>query len=436
MISLSIRKAATLTGVKIHVESVEQRDPTHFVILLDLSDSMNEEGKLENVKKCISLLMQVINTSDYLSLITFATDSKIHLKRVVADSNHRAQIDTTIGNLKTNGWTNLSAGLSNLVNVLDGETLKTGVILLTDGHANKGMADTPGLLTMIEGLRSRFPRMSISSIAYGTDHNSDLLLKIAQLGGSSSYSIVKNLEDAATAIGDCVGGFMSLVAQNADLHFPLGTEIQSSYPVQTATSSVFVRIGDLYSGTDTLILVKLPEGQVNVSLTGTYCKELATFFLEKDTVEEVLGRDQELELTDIRYKVSCLFKDLRTSPDTTAIRSRVEALRTQLSDTFLAGPVCDMLLSELTSIENVLNGARVAFTTLQQHEAFTGLGRGVTTTITSSLPRPPRGLARQTAVGYDEEDPNVQEEPVSMLSPFQSQAQRSVATVLRSMSSQ
>lgn len=424
MISLSIQKAGSLTAVKIHTESVETHEPTHFIILLDTSDSMNQEKKLEKVKTCIQLLMQVIQSTDYISLITFATDSKIHLQKVQADSLHRVQIETTVDNIRTDGWTNLSAGLSNLAKVLEGETLKTGIILLTDGHANKGMCDSTGLLTMVAGLRARFPTISISSIAYGTDHNASLLLKIAEQGGSSSFSIVNSIEDAATAIGDCLGGFMSILAQNAELHFPVGTKIRSKFPIVETDTGVFTKLGDIYGGTDTLILVEFPETSSKTRLTCTYCKNLEAFSLDNDTIEECVGRNKDIELTDIRLRISSLFRELRVGSDEPTILTEVERLEEILRDEFLAGPLCSMLVSELTNIRTVITNARhgysVDHTILHQHEAYTSLGRGVTTSIPGA-----RASAHHT-----------EEDPCSTMSPFQNTIQRQIAATLRSMTQQ
>ena len=49
------------SSFEISVENSEVRNPTHFVLLLDTSGSMEENNKLGNVKKCVKLLLTILN---------------------------------------------------------------------------------------------------------------------------------------------------------------------------------------------------------------------------------------------------------------------------------------------------------------------------------------------------------------------------------------
>jgi Ca-activated chloride channel family protein len=165
---------------EIHVEQSDVRIPTHFVLLLDTSGSMEQDNKLENVKKCVELLMNILNSNDKISVITFADDSKIILESVPADAVHKGSILQKVNSIQADGSTNLSASIVNLQKVIQNESMKIGVIVLTDGHANMGVHDTPTLTTMFRTIREKNPLLTMACLAYVTDNNAELCKAIIQ----------------------------------------------------------------------------------------------------------------------------------------------------------------------------------------------------------------------------------------------------------------
>lgn len=451
----------------------DERVPTHFVILLDTSDSMNENNKLENVKQCIRLLMNILGSGDYISLITFASDSNVVLNRVPADSTHRSMIEHSVSQIRTDGMTNLSAGLSRVFTLLrDGQQMKTGLLLLTDGHANMGFYTTPDLRVAMDALLETYPLLSLSCVAYGTNHNSELLQTFTR-NSNGSYCIVNSLEDTAVAIGDTLGGLMSCAAQNVEILWPRGTEVQGMYQCSTVENHTILRYGDIYSGADKIILAKIPAADLGhefpVEIRGMQIPAFRTFHQFVGPSVFLNDMNPDIILTRLQNDCTSLFRSIRqwaelTANQRTDVESRIEDFARGLDMEFLAGhPVHGMLREELNSIRNALLTVRQRrggpdqemVSMLSQHEAYVGLGRGATTSI--QAPRRQR-IRRQVAVGLSNEpgtgagtwDPNVshmdpeEDEPTTppvaaqpqMTSPYQTDTQRRVTQVLRSMSTQ
>ena len=137
---ISISEYNGTHALRIKTPTVEEQTPTHFVVLLDTSDSMNESAKLEHVKLCTSLMLKLLTPNDKLSLVTFGDNSRILLAAVPTDAAHLSMISETIMGLNTEGCTNLSAGLASAAEVLALDSqLKPMLLLLTDGHANRGI---------------------------------------------------------------------------------------------------------------------------------------------------------------------------------------------------------------------------------------------------------------------------------------------------------
>lgn len=425
------------SSFEISVENSEVRNPTHFVLLLDTSGSMEQSNKLQNVKKCVELLLTILTAEDRISIITFEDESEIILKRVPADTNHKGMIEAKVQSIQSEGSTNLSASLANLKEVVKGETMKTGVILLTDGHANRGIYDTPSLLQMFKKLREENPLLSIACLAYGTDHNADLLKNIS-LEASGSYSIVSNLEDAATVIGDVFGSLISCCAQNVKVELPKGSTIEGPFTLLDSNYSETLSIGDIYTGSNILYVVNLPARAIRerrplLTLTGSKMPELELITIDCDTGTTDLERNKDVELTILRYRCANLLKQLAdwerlTSVERANLQESVRYFEDKFEDPFFAGhSIAEMLKAEAKTMKNsikMLLERRVRASALRthiiQHESVLTSGRGYTQVVEES------------------EDPMVHEirsaAPVDLATPYRNRTQRTVAAAMRTMS--
>ncbi len=438
-------------ALKLKSVNEEVRIPMHFILLLDTSDSMNENNKLQNVKQCMRILMNILNPTDFISLVTFASDSRVWLRRVSADASQRAMIEQTIDQIQTDGMTNLSAGLSELPRILEGETLKTGLVLLTDGHANKGIHSVTELRRILNQIRETNSLLSYSSIAYGTDHNADLLKTLSE-DANGSYSIVNTLEDTAVSIGDSLGGLMTCAYQNFEIHLPLGTTVEGPFRTFTNDKNMVIRLGDIYSGSDNLLLFKVKvnfEGPL-VSLKGMSLPDFKPFDSVIERGECLTSRDKDIELTKLRYECAALWKRIRIFARESTLDADIESFSKKLDDEFLAGhPVLQMLKDEAVSLKKAIELARNPFsnehqnrTIFAQHETSLGLGRGATSSIPAvRQPRIRRAMAQAASLypDNDEEQDPTSIGPVlqpTMTSPYQNNYQRRVTSLMATLSQQ
>lgn len=392
----------------------ERRLPTHFILVVDTSDSMSDNNKLANVKHSASLVLHFLGAQDYLSIITFGDDATIHAKAVRCDSDQKQLLTDSLSRIRTDGCTNLSAGIVRVQELLNGRTeeiaaIKTGILLLTDGHANRGVFGADPLRSVIRQLHETFPTVNIQVVGYGTDHNAELLKSFAEIT-QGTYSIVDDREGAATVIGDSLGSLFSCVAQQVSLQPNFKLELEGEQ-YRVAGDPPRIQIGDVYEGNETLLLFKAQTSATPTAvLQGTLLPSLAAFHTTialDATVELTSELETTILLTRKRYAVSRLFKQLREyrlgSNRFADIRVELEAIEAQLADArFNDNPIAQMLKSECISIRNAMetlqtgtrwDAADVA-TRLVAHEAYTNLGRGTVAAL------PPR--RRHTVV---EEDP-------------------------------
>jgi hypothetical protein len=400
------------------------RTPTHFIALIDVSMSMEENSKLKHVKHCMSLLLPFLTAEDALSIVTFGDTSTIVLNHIKTDSQHRPLIEKAIDSLVIDGSTNYSAGLGSVRQILGvGSPLKPGLMTFTDGHANCGVSEPEALIHMISRIHELYPTLSMSFVAYGTDHNATLLKTMAD-SVMGSYSIVNSLEGAATAMGDCLGGILSCAVQNVVVECPPGTRVHGPYTV----SGGRLVLGDLCSGSDTMILFEIPAGPVVV--TGVALPSLDPFRMVATTSLDT-SPNVEITVTRLRYRCADLFHQIRDSMGRNAnFTAEIAAFREACADPTLAEhPVMAMLKTEILSMEaaaaNIALGATGGLDAqLTQHAAFASLMRGTTTTIRSQA-------GRHVHFDSDAEDP---EENVILMSPMRSTRQQNVSDIMRSSS--
>ena len=446
--ALCIRPAA------VAVAEGEQRMSTHFIALIDISDSMADSNKLAHVKHCMSLLLQFLTPADRLSLVTFGEDSKIVLRGVKADGAAAAAAAAAIAELHTDGCTNLSAGLAAVCQILEGgldtggcaaTAMKPALLILTDGHANRGASRPDELLSIIKTMGDRFPALSFSFIAYGTEHNANLLQQMSaqQMG---PYSVVENIESAALAMGEALGGACSCCAQNVLVRCPAGTKALNPYK---ATPEGVIRIGDLYSGSEVLLLLELEAGPVIVE--GVSLPDMISFRNELIPTFDSTP-SPEIELARLRVTCSELFRRIREgATDLPALQREVTAFEEAVRATAYDGhPVAEMLRQEVVSLRAALvmvgrRGVDRELTThIAAHEQYTLLGRGASQPIQVRAVSPvrmwsaaPRAMWSAGPSVSDDENPvgiTTMPPPTSYLSPTSSQTARRIATRMQVLS--
>lgn len=437
-------------AVRIKAPSNIARIPTHLVFLIDVSESMEDGQKLVNVKRCAQLVLGLLNAEDKISLITFGEAAQLHLKRVSADDANKANIRAKIDSLKCDGCTNLSAGLGYVREVLEGDTQKAGLLLLTDGHANRGVSNADELRSIAKSLRTSFEYLSICGVAYGVDHNADLMRGIAEDSGGS-YNIVNSVEDTAFAFGDALGGLMSCASQNVVVSVPKGSKVHGVYRTVETDNALEVQIGDVYAGTTPLVLFDSSSESVSVSVRGMSLPDYAPW-TQTPLVQVLEGRDKEIEITKMRYRATDILKRIpgasSMTPDARAkLQADIEQFKKDIVDEFFNDHAfIGTLRSEAIGFDALLHEAMMGPTrglaaTTSQHTTYIGLGRGF-----SSPAGATRQVRRQFYRGYgaavalggahdpvDQEDdePN---QPVQPDAAFQNNLQTEISNLLRTAS--
>ena len=463
-------------GVLLKGAGRTERQPVHLLFLIDVSGSMEDDNKLVNVKKSMNFILPLLTEQDQISLVTFSDDAKTHITRNAVTAENKQALEYKIQQMRTDGSTNLSAGLLTASDIFaqprtDAVDRKQGLILLTDGHANIGIRDETQLLELVRNqLLARHPGLSLTAVAYGSDHNADLLSKMSIEGGGS-YNIVKNLEDVASVFGEILGGLLSVSAQMVEVQFPPDVEVDTLYPKEALEGGMIrVRIGDLYAEAEQVVLFKSSPDQGPIRVMGVGLPSFERLDIRMDP--ELLPQGEEanatLKMADFRLQVSRLLKDSRLAarPRAEIVRKATDLKMVLEASSFHENILIQMLIEDLNGIITISNapsyGLTAAVTSqMAQHETYLGVARGLrspTSAVRSAaaVPRAPRRVGARSGMRYwsASQDPDQVEAPAASVAPeeeepttpppapvlsaqtsvFSNEVQRNITNTLRTMS--
>lgn len=360
----TLTPTTALLKVRGHVSTTHT--PLHLITLIDVSGSMGEEGRLENVKRSLHYMYPFLGPQDTTSLITFATSARLHIRAqpMTPDGLHHCQ--QVLNSLHPEDMTNLAGALA-LVGDLVAATPaghKVGMLILTDGEINQGLTDPTAIAAMVRDLRTANDSLTVFTTGYGFAHNHGLLSSIAA-EGNGSYSVVNNQEQVAGVFGDMLGGLISCVAQNVEVVIPSRASANTQLKVVSDAAGTRVQVGDIYAEGEQYILLNVEPGALikvrYYDLVDKSWTEQIMMPTESDSIIQA-----EAAAIDLRLRVANFLKAPKRA-EAAALIAEVETLPQPPSWS-------SFILDQLAQIRDGRNAAPAI---AAQQSMTLGLGRGL-----------------------------------------------------------
>lgn len=392
--------------IEVKAPESETRTPIHLCCVIDTSASMTTNFKLENVKRSLQFLLDFLTPQDMISVVTFSQTAQTILPATAVTNLEKDNIRTRISLIRPESNTNISGGIIQARGLLQSQALtdvKQSILLLTDGVANVGLTKPQDILDLVKNTITAVDGASMSCVGYGTDHNVDLLQKMAT-EGSGSYYVVNNLEDVATVFGDVLGGLISCFAQQVNIVLPAGTEIKSRYAMTTSNDKMEIIVGDMSAGMEATILAKIPTGGI-IELTGYNLQSHTSFTMntvvKNDDSEELQTNGEahylRFQVLDLLEMTNNLLK--RTGVTEDEIKEQKEKVKECISvisdhQTAHSHTLWEVLLQELNTckvgLDNYNNRNHYEMAALMtQRAGYLGRMRGIATQEPSDIPSVP-----------------------------------------------
>lgn len=152
----------------------QNRKRADVVLVVDVSGSMDENGKLDQAKAGLETFLQRILPEDRIGLVSFSSTAKIEVEPAALADN-RIALSDAIQRLRPQGKTAIYDSLMTAKETLDkmpapedGEDRIKAIVLLTDGEENASR-------TSFDSLKATFDESGISifPVAYGSTSDQD-----------------------------------------------------------------------------------------------------------------------------------------------------------------------------------------------------------------------------------------------------------------------
>lgn len=166
----------------------------NIVFLIDVSQSMSREGKIETLKKSISSLFAALRNVDKVSLITYASVPKVVMLSV--NGMQKEMLEKQVEKLIPQGTTNGLRGLESAFDVARNNFIPGGnneVIIATDGLFSENRNAEQQLLKLIGENAEKGIRLSVAGFGISPSA-SGRMRKMADAGNGSYIPV--NVTDA------------------------------------------------------------------------------------------------------------------------------------------------------------------------------------------------------------------------------------------------
>lgn len=205
---------AKLLTVGLKAEEIEMSDiDNNIVFLLDVSGSMQGPDKLGLMQSAFSLLVENLNDTDRISIVTYAGSNKILLEGARGDE--REDIIEIINNLTAGGSTAGANGIQSAYSIAQQYFIEGGnnrVILATDGDFNVGISSQTELTNLISAKRDTGIYLTVLGFGYG--NLKDNKLEALANNGNGNYAYIDNINEARKVLVEEIGGTLKTVARD------------------------------------------------------------------------------------------------------------------------------------------------------------------------------------------------------------------------------
>mmetsp|Transcript_38891 Transcript_38891/g.40312 ORF Transcript_38891/g.40312 Transcript_38891/m.40312 type:complete len:568 (-) Transcript_38891:69-1772(-) len=158
----------------------------NVVLIMDISGSMNEGGKMDIAKEAAKKVVDSLNNFDWIGVVTFSTNSNKYKDQLIRVTNdNKIAINNWIDGLSATGSTNFETAFRagyDIFSSSKGDELGTGcenlIIFLTDGEVVEGITNADELLNLINTLDSGHSAQ-ILTYSLGAEADKTVTKKIA-----------------------------------------------------------------------------------------------------------------------------------------------------------------------------------------------------------------------------------------------------------------
>ncbi len=240
--------------------STPERQPLDLTAIVDVSGSMNAEGRMDYTKRGLHLMADQLKSGDRVDIVMFDDGKCVPLENYVEGRDDPSLLTRTIDGLQPDGGTNLDMGLREGYRVAKAHRGTNGrnrrVMLLSDAMMNLGDVDENTVSEI--GKSFEGDGIRLTGVGVGRDFNDKVLDMLTEKGkGAYVYLGSEAVVDRIFGVG-----FPSLTQTIAhdvqfELQLPDSLAMERFYGEEASTNAADVQPINYYAGTSQVFLQDL-----------------------------------------------------------------------------------------------------------------------------------------------------------------------------------
>jgi len=261
-----------VTAPEIAPPEGDDRPPLHLALVIDASGSM-AGPPLEAAQAAARGVVEALGPDDRITVVSFADEVITHVAGESASDGGRDKALHEIGLITPRGCTDLCGGWRTGVEHLVGLDLpgaQRRAVILSDGHANRGVTDPEQL--GLEAAAARDRGVYTTSVGIGDGYSTTQLLALCENGGGHLHHAARPQEIIEVVLGE-LGQILTTVAEGVRLRLDLPSGVTAAavgpFPTHDGAGGQVVDVGTFISGARRRIPIRLhcPPAAVGDRLT-------------------------------------------------------------------------------------------------------------------------------------------------------------------------
>ena len=203
-------------GLQAKEIKTEDRPRHNLVFLIDVSGSMFGSDRLDLVKRAFLMLLDELEPTDTVSIVTYASRDEVVLLGVPAAD--KVRIMEAISGLNAHGSTNSAAGIQTAYQIAErnaSEGSVNRIIMATDGDFNVGLTSEGDLARLVMEKKKAGVQLTMLGVGYG-NYKDNKLEALADYG-DGNYYYLDSIFEARRALVTEAGGTLIEVARDVKL---------------------------------------------------------------------------------------------------------------------------------------------------------------------------------------------------------------------------
>lgn len=314
--------------------SVSGRDVTNserrnaaLTFVIDRSGSMQDEGRMNYLKRGLERMTHELKSGDLVNLVLFDDQVCVPVENFVVGRDPMTVLTQAISKLAPRGSTDVNLGLQKGYSLADHAyqaTHSNRVVLITDAIANTGVTDEQTIALIGKHYDER--RIRLSGVGVGSDFNDSLLDRLTERG-KGAYVFLGSEAEVDAVFGARFNSLIETIANDVHfrMHLPPSLGLDVFYGEESSTVKEDVQAIHYFAGTSQMFLS-------DVSARGGQLRDQDSVMLSVEYENPETGVEQ---VEEFAFNLGQIGGESRNAAKARMIISFIDGLR----DTLTSVPV-------------------------------------------------------------------------------------------------